>query len=322
MAWRVRTFIHLNDAPAFYPRWMPSSRGILTMAYGGRRYRDQAVTLARSLDRWSPGIPRAVITDASDRRLRGLYDQCIALDPSRGPKLAHKLWLPDYSPFEETLFIDADCLVVRNLEFLWELFGGLAVGAVGEDHARDGHWFGDVARRCDRFGLDSMPAFNGGLYYFRRSAETDLVFADARRLASSYEELGFARLRNGSIADEPLLSVAMARSPHAAMVHDDGRAMRTPLGIRGRLHVDVLHGVGRFVKRDRTVEPAIIHFCSYWTRRFEYRRERLKLTLTARGVPGASASSLVDRPAATARTVVRGLRRAASPLKHTIGRAG
>jgi hypothetical protein len=269
-------------------------RGILTIAYGAERYRDLAVTLARSLDHHCPGLPRAVVTDAADGRLQRLYDQQVALRPERGAGLLQKLWLVEYSPFAHTLFIDADALVVRDLDFLWDLFEGHAVAAIGENRLTEGFWFGDIAARCARFRLPAVPAFNGGLYYFEQGPSAARIFADARSLAEHYDAHGFTRMGHGGVNEEVVLSVALARNPDAELVDDGGRAMRTPLGITGGMRIDVLRGIARFSKYGRPVEPAVIHFCGDWAQRFPYRRERMKLTLSAAGLPDAIVSRGVD----------------------------
>jgi hypothetical protein len=262
----------------------PSTRGILTTAYGARRYRDLAVTLARSLDSHCPDTPRAVVTDVVDRGLARLYDHQVPLRPERGSGLVQKLWLPEYSPFDKTLFIDADTLVVRDLGFLWDLLDGHAVAAVGARYESEGFWFGDIAARCERFQLSSIPIFNGGLYYFEQGPAARRIFGDARSLVEQYEEHGFTTMGNGSVNDEVVLSVAIARNADGEMVDDDARAMRTPLGITGPLRIDVPRGVGQFVKGGRPIEPALIHFCGDWASGFHYRRERVKLALTASGL--------------------------------------
>jgi glycosyltransferase involved in cell wall biosynthesis len=270
------------------------SRGVLTTAFGPRRYRDLAVALARSLDRHCPELPRAVVTDVADARLDQLYDRQVPLRPERGSGLLQKLWLVEYSPFEETLFIDADALVMRDLGFLWDLLGSNAVSAVGHNHLTRGVWFGDIAERCARFDLPAVPVFNGGLYYFRRGEAAERIFGDARLLAQRYDAHGFTRMSSGSANEEVLLSVAIARATEGGMVNDDGRAMRTPLGIVGPLRIDVLRGIGRFNKYGRPVEPAVIHFCGDWAQAAPYRRERMKLGLSAAGMPDRIVSPSLD----------------------------
>jgi hypothetical protein len=262
-----------------------ASRGILVTAYGTRRYRDFAVTLAKSLDLYSPDIPRAVVTDGEDPRLARFYQHLIPFRPERGPGFFQKLWLLEYSPFERTLYLDSDALVVRDLDPLWEMFQGHAFAAVGERYRSEGYWCGDIAERCRRFGVPSVPTFNGGLFYFEKGPAAQGFFSDARAIAERYDEHGFDRVVNDSISDEAIFSLLIARGGEGAMVDDDARSMRTPLGGDGRMRIDVLRGIGRFVKNDRVVEPAVVHFCGPHASGFYYRRERAKLELHARGLP-------------------------------------
>jgi len=133
----------------------------------------------------------------------------------------------------------------------------------------------DVGEMCALLGVTSVPKFNGGLYYFRRSATAAAVFEYARSLIRRYDELGLRAFRGGA-SDEPLLAIALATHGIAA-VDDGGTAMRTPIGIEGALDMDVFSGRCRFVKEGHTVSPAIVHFAGDFAETSVYRRERAKL---------------------------------------------
>ena len=251
-------------------------RGILTLAYGDRAYVQMAKSLAVSLKLHNPTIPRVVVTESSDPALRRLYDLVIPVNSSFGRGVAQKLHLNRYSPFTETLFIDADSLVVKPIEWLWDLFSDVAFGVVGRQ-ITEGNWFMDVPRTLKQFGLKSIPQFNGGLYYFTNDARSTAVFETSGSILRDYEGLGLHPFRGG-VNDEPIVALALAIHG-IPPVDDQGRAMRTPIGIRGRLDVDVLRGVCRFNKQGTEVEPAIIHFAGDDAEGFCYWRERLKLLL-------------------------------------------
>jgi hypothetical protein len=282
-----------------------ASRGILVTAYGARRYRDFAVTLAKSLDLYSPSIPRAVVTDGDDPRLGRFYQHLVPFRQERGPGFFQKLWLLEYSPFDKTLYLDSDALVVRDLDPLWEMFDGHAFAAVGERYRSEGYWCGDLAERCRRFGVPSVPMFNGGLFYFEQGPAAQEFFRDARSIAERYDENGFERVVNDSVSDEAIFSLLIARGGAGVMVDDGGRSMRTPLGGDGRMRIDVLRGIGRFVKNDRVVEPAVVHFCGPYASGFYYRRERAKLELHARGLPAGPVAAGTNGVFAAARMVKR-----------------
>lgn len=99
--------------------WLP--RGILTLAYGAKRYVNMAKVLARSLMLYN-NDPRALVTDSNDPELRELYYILVPLNSIFGTGVRQKLHLDSYSPCEETLFIDSGCIVVRPISELWSFF--------------------------------------------------------------------------------------------------------------------------------------------------------------------------------------------------------
>ncbi len=291
-----------------------SDRGILTFAYGPPKYRRLAVTLGRSLALHCPTISTAVVCDGEDEELRALFDRVVPLRPEWGGGFAQKLHLDAYAPFAETLFLDADSLVVRDLEPLWEVFAGVPVGVVKGRRLVDEHWYGDVATICRNLGLDHLDNFNGGLYYVRSSREATEVYARARELAARYAEIGLEPMRGG-LADEPVMAIALALSGIKLVPDPEGRTMATLLGLRGSPDLDVLAGTARFDKHGAWVTPAVVHFCEpFLTGRTQgrwYRRERRKLALRVRTpLPHRVISAAVDATANPPYKVLAALRAA------------
>jgi hypothetical protein len=279
--------MHGNDLGSARPR-----RGILTLAHGEPRYYRMAKYLARSLDQHSRAFPRAIVTDSQDDALLGLYDRTVPLRADYGRGFAQKLFLDAYSPFEETLFIDADSLNVRNLQAVWHYFSSVSFSIMGVT-IRDGHWYADVGRLLATLQLDHFPYFNSGAIYFRDDDRSRAVFREARGLAAQYDQLGLARSR-GEAADEPLFAIGMARHGIEAL-EDGGAIMRTPIGMVGRMRINVLEGCCSFMKGAAHVAPAIAHFAGPWAEGFYYKRECLKLDLRAHTpLPGTVISLLAD----------------------------
>ena len=130
-----------------------------------------------------------------------------------------KLLLDKYSPADECLFIDADCLCQRSIEWIFERFTGHAVSVVGGE-VREGEWFGDVQAVCERVGVAALPNFNGAIYYLERGPKATAVYERARHLNSRYDALGLVRLR-GQPNEELPLAIAMAQEECRA-IPDDG----------------------------------------------------------------------------------------------------
>jgi hypothetical protein len=260
-------------------------RGILTMAYGKKRYIRMAKALAKSIKLRGATIPLAIVTDSEDPELGHLYDVLIPLRRELGSGLKQKIYLNEYTCFAETLFIDADSLVIRDIDELWQYFSNVSFGVVGHQLREGKAFMGlmDVGRTMSLLNLTSVPAFNGGMYYFRNDSVANSVFRKSRELSAEYDRLGFEDF-NGEISrkpffsEEPVFAIALASSGIDAVVDADGLIMRTPYMMIGGITIDVLKGFARFNKAGQQVMPAIVHFAGSACA-FEYRRERVKLAL-------------------------------------------
>jgi hypothetical protein len=250
--------------------------GVITIAIGEKRYINMAKMLALSLQQNAPGIKTAVVTDARETDFKGLFDIYIPYNKAYGHGFSQKLHLDKYTPFDETIFIDADCLVTHSLEYT-KAFCAMHPFVVFGAPVNSGEWFMDVAAICKKFNVPSIPQFNGGLYYFKNSLIATAIFNTTRKLMQPYTETGFLPFK-GEIADEPLIAVAMAIN-NVNAIDDEGKCMRTPIGIIGSLNIDVLKQQCHFNKEGKQVNPAVMHFPGSYTDAFHYKREVVKLKL-------------------------------------------
>ena len=67
-----------------------------------------------------------------------------------------------------------------------------------------------------------------------------------------------------------VVALALGKLGVRSFYYDDGRLMRTPIGLSGRLTIDVLGGGTAFVKHAILVTPAICHFAAPYARYWPY----------------------------------------------------
>jgi hypothetical protein len=251
---------------------MMSDFGFLTMAYGEEKFVRQAENLALSLRRHMPGIPVAIVTDRKISRT--LFDMVVPMKPFRYAGTVYKVGLYEYSPFQETLFIDSDCIVTRP--FQQELtairkydFTPIVWGYMyrGESYRR--LW--DLTAALDRINGKSFPKFNGGLYFFKKGSLARRVFSRANELQNEAANLGIREWDRAGTGDEPLIGLTLAELHVSPLYDDHGGLMRTTKNMIGKLQIDALGGGCSFNKDGVVVTPAICHFYGEWVLSWEYK---------------------------------------------------
>ena len=276
------------------------SRAVITLATTKMIYVDMALVLARSFVFWNrdSGIPFHLFTDVEfelPRELQGHVEVSRMPAGALGTGFSPKLHLDKLAPADQTMFIDADCMVMGPLAPIFERFAGRAVSVFGA-RMTVGIWWGDVGAILKRIGKPAMYGFNGGLYYVERGATATKVYARARELEGLYDEWGLARLR-GRPNDEVLMAIAMAEHDLAAVL-DDGTIMVPYNSYQVFDELDVFAGrcsmtnppPGAKKHREgvpvRTVHPVIPHFVDTYTHHWRYlaEAERLRLHLQS-GMP-------------------------------------
>lgn len=257
---------------------MKKERGILIIAQGKQRYIDMAKQIAISLALSNPNISRALVTDSRDEELKKYYDIIIPIDTSFGFGYSQKLYMYHYSPYQKTMFIDVDCLVIDSIDWLFERFNQHPVSVIGKKITKGNLLGTTVEALQEKLKINYLPTFNGGVYYFEKVEMAERVFHDAMDIFTNrYDELNLWKF-SGLPGDEPAMSIAMAM--HGMQpVDDDKRGMYTPVGQKGVFKIDALKGICEFYKYGEKVSPVIMHFGGGYPEAFHYKRETKKLQL-------------------------------------------
>ena len=294
----------MSSAPAPRGAEPPPDRAVFTIASGKQSYLDMAVTLARSFE-WhnrSNALPFYILTDhvwplpADLRRT-----QLIVIDPADlGVGFTAKLNIYRYAPAAASIFLDADCLCLRDMGPVFDTLSQKPVAVLGIS-ITDGEWFGDVAKRCRDLGVPSVPKFNGGVYGIIRSNTAERVFDRARAMEAQYDKMGFVRLR-GQPNEEVLIAISLALEgvypiPNLGDLYADFQWWPD------LIQLDVLKGVCSMrnpppgAERHQSsfpadqARPAILHFLGSYVASPEYRRASWALRL--RETPFASLIALL-----------------------------
>lgn len=99
------------------------TRGFITIATGEEKYYRFAVNLLMSYRLYCPNpMPFAIMCD-QENTYTAEFDQAVLFRKSEHPYF-DKFELLKLAPYDETIFIDADCLAYGDLNEFWAYFAG------------------------------------------------------------------------------------------------------------------------------------------------------------------------------------------------------
>jgi hypothetical protein len=192
-------------------------QGYLTLATGSRLYLEIALNLALSIKLNDPARRLCLVTDAEmdvpDTYLP-FFDRIVLLSSRPGfHGCLNKLRVNEVSPYDETMFIDSDCLLIKNdMDRHWAKFSSNGFMIAGTKRTQ-GNWYNfSIAKVIEKLDISYMVQMNSGVFYFRKGAESDLFFKAALELVEQHKELLGTFHRNRlQLADEPFIGAALGK---------------------------------------------------------------------------------------------------------------
>lgn len=187
------------------------TKGFVTIATGRDEYYRLAHNLLLSYKYFAKSpIPFALLCDRENEYTKD-FDQIVLMDDAYRTSL-DKLKLLDLAPFEESIFIEADCLAYKDLNGLWDIFAGCpdfcTLGTRLSLQSEKG-WF----KRCDVGEFQDMVhfciIFQGGVYFIRRRQDGLGFFSNVcEYVHNNYKKYRFKFFSEPQ--EEAILSLASA----------------------------------------------------------------------------------------------------------------
>lgn len=271
------------------------TRGFITIATGKEMYYQFAKNLLESYKLYcNDPLPFAIMTD-QENAYTALFDEVVLFQKTEHVYF-DKFELLKRAPFDETIFIDSDCLAYADLNEFWDYFANADdFSAAGSNHAIDSELGlfqrGEIGIFEDR--VNWKPDIHGGLYFIRKGAVCDAIYRDCRYIAEHHGQFKWPDFC-AAYADEPVLCLAMAANGcHATEA--DPRNYGIPWEVT-EMNCDIFTGKCTYATdwHPKVPQGRMIHWSVRYCKKPLYRFEVEKLQIMVKkGLrPGKVSSSL------------------------------
>ncbi len=193
-------------------------QGYLVLALDKQKYFDMAAYLAMSIRLFDPDRPICLLHNAAITLPEGidrLFDHVICLPERSGVVgVMNKVQVYDHTPFEETMAVDADCVMMKpGIDVYWDQFAPHDFNLLGEK-IKSGIWKEkNVATIIKKMNIPHIIKMNAGVFYFRKN-EGGKRFYDrmAYLLDNHLDDIShYDQGRKGQYSIEPIIGVAMVQ---------------------------------------------------------------------------------------------------------------
>lgn len=184
-------------------------KGFVTIATGDERYYRMARTLLRSYRQTCDDPMRFALIADRENEFTAEFDDVILLEQPLNSWM-DKLKLLTHCPYDENIFIDADCLVYQDINFFWDLYKRAddfsCFGQVLPMDSQVG-WF--TAEAASVYPIQFITHLHGICYFIRRGKTVEQMAALCQDIIDNYNSVQYKGF-NDRLADEPVFALAMA----------------------------------------------------------------------------------------------------------------
>lgn len=250
---------------------MPT-RGFITVATGDRHYYKIALNLLKTYRlACDDPLPFAIFCDEENEYTKEFDDVRIYKNATRS--YLDKLEMFSMLPYDINIFIDADCLVFKNINRLFDIFSD----------ADDFCCFGRVLPLDDKTGwfeydnlnnglkgkVDYVVGLHGGIYYMRKTELCKKVLDDAKAFSENYADYKF-KGKFSTPGDEPVVALSMAVNKCKPITHDLS-ALICWWEYENNFKLDILSGTA--FCRELKINTDIIHWGTRFTKTLPYLKQ-------------------------------------------------
>lgn len=252
-------------------------KGFITIAFG-RYYWLLAENLILSYRLNVPKdnqLPFCIITDKENDKVSE-FDKVIISTPSE-KGFMNKLRLAELTPYQKTIFIDADSLVYKDISFWFDKYeeNGSAFSSfgrnIGEENVHEiNNILFDISKAKKEWDyLAYIPFFNAATYYLDKSTGGGDICETAKRLYYSGVDYGYP-----FFGDETYISLAMAIHSCKCCMHEGSAYFGSHAEI---LYSDIIKKHYKLIAYGKEKDVELLHWSTFKTHHPLYQWEALRV---------------------------------------------
>lgn len=258
------------------------TRGFCTIATGGVHYFRLASNLLCSYRQTTAdALPFAIMTDKENSFTKE-FDKVVVMNNVTCSYM-DKIEMLAHPPFDETIFIDADCLAYGDLNcffrFIDEIGYNSGVRTFGRCYPLGSPygWYKQGNLGEYEKLVDCQINMHGGVIYFKDDTTTRKIYDECIAISRHYSEFKFAMFDKP--ADEPIMALAMA--VHSCMPielresQDVGGTFFVFYPAQRRVQMNYSKRLCRYTNNGEewVSNVLLLHWMNHNTLRVRYRRE-------------------------------------------------
>ena len=258
----------MNEQEKIIYNPMSSTRGFVTLATGDEKYYRYAKNLLYSYRLHNISLPFAILCDRENEYTKE-FDKVVVLENTTATYSDKFRVLVD-SPYDETVFIESDCLVYHNLEEMFRLLSSgddFTAFGVNDDDIKV--WFSKPEQLKEKYGglFSSIPVFNPGYFFVRKSELTQKIYRDTKEVSdwliqNRPDDGKIALFCNDMLRDDVVFSMVMKLNGCRCVAHPSvGKCIFYPNTKRIN-KINVISGMLDVVQDKEYKHCNLLHFSS------------------------------------------------------------
>ena len=165
------------------------TRGFVTIATGKEMYYRMAQRLLWSYRMFAEQPMKFALVCDRENKYTEEFDEVIIIDnPARS--YMDKLRLYEVMPFDETIYIEADCLIYDDINRWWGIFENgsdfAPFGCIWNDLTVAKGWYIPSGMKEFESDIEYVISMNGGVYFMRKTQQIIIILAPLNTLISQF----------------------------------------------------------------------------------------------------------------------------------------